>query len=294
MQVVARIVIILVAILLIWLLRKWIKRLVFIIILLALAFFIYGIFNPSGASRLWYNVRTFPQRIYSWISDKAFINYDAYRLDISSVWAVWEEENNETDIDRVRNVTSSSRDASTRVTPNKKWNKENSWDNTIQSFANLEPTITGLSWLKNPILDKNEIVTWYSKTDVLGIIGKYIESNLDDDTDILVTVEYEDDYNNPNKIVLQTQRKTGWKFHFVSIPRLSVKKVLSWLRNSKSKTVKVVTWETEKLGEDIEKSQEKRTDFVENEEKNSITNKTYNWLTQSEIRETEEIFSILF
>ena len=85
MQVVVRIVIILVAILLIWLLRKWIKRLIFIVILLILAFFIYGLFNPSGASRLWYNVRTFPQRVSSWISNNSFMDYDSYRLDISSV-----------------------------------------------------------------------------------------------------------------------------------------------------------------------------------------------------------------
>jgi hypothetical protein len=30
---------------------------------------------------------------------------------------------------------------------------------------------------------------------------------LDDDTDILVTVEYEDDSSDPQKIILQTQKK---------------------------------------------------------------------------------------
>ena len=86
MQVVVWIVIILLALLLIWLLRKWIKRLIFIAILLCLAFFIYGLFNPSGASRLWYNIRTFPQRITSWISsNKEFLDYDTYKLDISSI-----------------------------------------------------------------------------------------------------------------------------------------------------------------------------------------------------------------
>jgi predicted PurR-regulated permease PerM len=86
MQVVVWIVIILLALLLIWLLRKWIKRLIFILILLVLAFFIYGIFNSSGASRLWYNVRTFPQRVTSWISDKKeFLDYDSYKLNLSDV-----------------------------------------------------------------------------------------------------------------------------------------------------------------------------------------------------------------
>jgi hypothetical protein len=32
---------------------------------------------------------------------------------------------------------------------------------------------------------------------------------LDDDTDILVTVEYEDDSGDPQKIILQTQSKSG-------------------------------------------------------------------------------------
>ena len=86
----------------------------------------------------------------------------------------------------------------------------------------------------------------------------------------------------------------SWKFHFVSAPRLSIKKIFGWLRNSKSKTIKVVTWETNKMDVDVEKSQEKSVDLEKNDVKKSIDNKTYNGLTQSEIRETEEIFSILF
>ena len=73
---------------------------------MVLAFFIYGIFNPSWASRLWYNVRTFPQRVTSWISDKKeFLDYDSYKLNLSNVWAKikWEED------------TSSVRDSDTEV-----------------------------------------------------------------------------------------------------------------------------------------------------------------------------------
>ncbi|MDR0860731.1 MAG: hypothetical protein LBO09_07335 [Candidatus Peribacteria bacterium] len=62
---VARIIIIAVVIVLLLLLRKYLKRLIFIIILLGLAFFIYGLFSPSGASRLRYGVKTFPQRMAS-------------------------------------------------------------------------------------------------------------------------------------------------------------------------------------------------------------------------------------
>lgn len=295
MQVVVWIVIILIAILLIWLLRKWIKRLIFIIILLVLAFFIYGLFNPSWASRLWYNVRTFPSRVTSWISDKTFLDYDSYRLDISSVWAKWDEENG-MDIDSVRKNTVSEpdKDSKVDVISNDKWIKESSKNDTIQSFTGITPTIIDVDWSKNNLnSDNNEVVTWYSKMDILGIIGTYIENNLDDDTDILVTVEYEDDYNNPNKIVLQTQWKSIWKLHFVSIPRLSVKKVFGWLRNSKSKTVRIITWETEKIDTNIEIIQEKAIES-EKQTVKSVTNNTYNGLTQNEIKEAEELFSILF
>ena len=237
----------------------------------------------------------------SWISDKAFIDYDSYRLDISSVWAIWEDDdNNNAGVDSVRKVTQSDKNVNNDEVLSDKWDEKDLKDKTVQSFAGITPTILELDWLKNSNLDKNEVVTWYSKMDVLWIIGKYIENNLDDDTDILVTIEYENDYNNPNKIVLQTQGKNWWKFHFVSIPRLSVKKVLNWLRNSKIETVKVVTWETEKLQEDTEESQEKSTS-LEKRDVNKFTsnnttynNTTYNGLTQNEIREAEEMFSILF
>ena len=58
-----------------------------VLVLLALAFFIYGIFNPSWAARLWYNVRTFPSRMASrmW-SGKEFLDYNTYKAKISSIW----------------------------------------------------------------------------------------------------------------------------------------------------------------------------------------------------------------
>ena len=78
---------------------------------------------------------------------------------------------------------------------------------TIKSF----PTFTKLpdikNLIKNPQSHSNGTISWYSKSDVLWIINWYIEKNLDDDTDILVTVEYEEDYNDPQKITLQTQSR---------------------------------------------------------------------------------------
>lgn len=223
------------------------------------------------------------------------MDYDSYRLNISSVWAKWDEENG-MDIDSVRKNTVSEpdKDSKVDVISNDKWIKESSKNDTIQSFTGITPTIIDVDWSKNNLnSDNNEVVTWYSKMDILGIIGTYIENNLDDDTDILVTVEYEDDYNNPNKIVLQTQWKSIWKLHFVSIPRLSVKKVFGWLRNSKSKTVRIITWETEKIDTNIEIIQEKAIES-EKQTVKSVTNNTYNGLTQNEIKEAEELFSILF
>jgi hypothetical protein len=35
-----------------------------------------------------------------------------------------------------------------------------------------------------------------------------VEKNLNDDTDILVTVEYTKDVSNPDKIILETQEKS--------------------------------------------------------------------------------------
>ena len=59
--------------------------------------------------------------------------------------------------------------------------------------------------VKNTQSHSNGTISWYSKSDILWIINWYIEKNLDDDTDILVTVEYEEDYNDPQKITLETQ-----------------------------------------------------------------------------------------
>ena len=63
----AWIIIIVVILLLLILLRKFIKRLLFLIVLMAVAFFMYGLFSPSGASKLRDSVRTFPQWVASFL-----------------------------------------------------------------------------------------------------------------------------------------------------------------------------------------------------------------------------------
>ena len=308
MQVVVWIVIILLVLLLIWLLRKWIKRLIFIIILLALAFFIYGIFNPSWASRLWYNVRTFPQRVTSWISDKTtFLDYDSYKLNLSDVGAKikWDE-----DTSSVRDTDIEAED-NNRKSDEKKENKVE--EKTIQSFSGLAPQFVEVQQLETKSEWKNES-TGYSKSDLVGIIGDYVEKNLDDDTDILVTVEYTKDASNPNKIILETQPKSSDTCHSASTSRVWLKNLFGWLRRSKSETIKVVSWSEEKT-EVKEVKYDDEADWVVNDNPiviewkqenveitavnnisstSTTTTKKTNGLTQSEIREAEQLFWILF
>ena len=308
MQVVVWIVIILLVLLLIWLLRKWIKRLIFILILLVLAFFIYGIFNPSWASRLWYNVRTFPQRVTSWISDKTtFLDYDSYKLNLSDVWAKIKGDED----------TSSVRDTDIEVEDNTKKSEEKkedkTEDKTIQSFSGLAPQFVEVQQPTKKLDSKNN-PEWYSKSDLVGIIGNYVEKNLDDDTDILVTVEYTKDVSNPDKIILETQPKSSDNCHSVSTSRVWLKNLFWWLRRSKSETVKMVSW-SEETAEVKEVKYEDKADWVVNDNPvviewkqenvettavnntsstNAATTKKTNGLTQSEIREAEQVMWILF
>ena len=280
---------------------------IFIAILLVLAFFIYGIFNPSGASRLWYNVRTFPQRVTSWISDKKeFLDYDSYKLNLSDVWAKikWEE-----DTSSVRNSDVEVKE-DTQKSEEKK--EEKSEEKTIQSFSGLEPQFVEVQQPTKKPISKDTVDNWYSKTDLIWIVGKYIENNLDDDTDILVTVQYTKDASDPDKIILETQPKQSDNCS-TSRSRLSLKNMFGWLRHSKSETVKVVSWTEEKVEvkevkyEDeadrvvndnpivIEwKVEEEKAPVVNNTSSTNTTTKKSNGLTQSEIREAEQIFWILF
>ena len=227
MQVVVWIIIILVVIFLIWLLRRWIRRVIFILILLALAFFIYGIFSPSWAARLWYNVRTFPQRVSSWISSGSeFLDYNTYKLKISSIWdeiwdKIWEKVSlgdDEIDLDLTDNIdinVESSEKEEEYMNKNIEEDEDSQLEErqTIKAFPK-SVNFVDLPALKEKYNQKSEsenfgILTWYSKSDLIWVINKYIEKNLDDDTDILVTVEYEDDSADPQKIILQTQSRSA-------------------------------------------------------------------------------------
>ena len=201
--------------------------------MLCLAFFIYWIFNPSWASRLWYNIRTFPQRVTSWISDKSFLDYDSYKLDLKDVWDEIEESvTKHLDDEEDENVVDDEltddgeildvkEDDSVDENKDKNSNKNNDKDNngkdkknsksknTIKSFPKSirfveMPGVNGISWSKE---DVSSFWYWYSKSDILSIVSEYIEDNLDENTNILVTVEYEEDSSNPERIILRTWSK---------------------------------------------------------------------------------------
>ena len=273
---------------------------------MVLAFFIYGIFNPSWASRLWYNVRTFPQRVTSWISDKKeFLDYDSYKLNLSDVWAKikWNDDTTSvrnSDVKEEENVQKSDE------------KKEEKWEEkTIQSFSGLTPQFVDVQQPAKKPVSKDVSDAWYSKTDLIGIIWKYVENNLDDDTDILVTVEYSKDVSNPDKIILETQAKSDDSCQPASKSRVSLKNIFGWLRRSKSETVKLVSWSEEKA-EVKETKFEDEADWVVDDnpiviewqaekvetpvvnDTSTTTQTTYRGLTQSEIREAEQIFGILF
>lgn len=215
MQIIIWIIIILLVIFLIWLLRKWIRRIIFILILLALAFLIYWIFNPSWAARLWYNVRTFPQRITSWISSgKEFLDYDNYKLNIPSIWDkidLKDDEIEKINLDEeIDNLETTKKKNDDKITTNIE-NNDKIEGQKIKTFPN------SIQFIKIPKIEDSYdpkaesqdfwILTWYSKSDLFWVINNYLEKNLDDNTDILVTVKYEEYDTDPQKIILQTRPK---------------------------------------------------------------------------------------
>lgn len=276
MQVVIRIIIILVAIFLIRLLKKWIKRIIFILILLVLAFFIYWIFSPSWAARLRYNVRTFPSRVTSWISSQSFLDYDSYKLSLPSVWDkidlnIGDEDSQDienSDIDENVEIEVKTDQETINIDEEKSNSKDEESETdsaeTIKSFPKSVDFVE-LPTVEHKTQSKNDnVVTWYSKSDILRIITKYIEDNLDDNTDILVNVEYDSETKDTQKITLQTQQKT----HSSASISTGDKNWSIW--NSENK---------------VEEKSETQT------QKNT---QSYTKLSQKDIQDAQEVFSILF
>lgn len=152
-------------------------------------------------------------------STKEFLDYDSYKSKISSIWdSIWDKveslgdgiENlgDKIDIDvEFEDGKKDTEQNSEKVDEEK--TQESVWKQIIKSFP--KPVkFTEFPEVKEKSEQGNKSeniwnLTWYSKSDLLWVINKYIERNLDDDTEILVTVEYEDDSTDPQKIILQTQ-----------------------------------------------------------------------------------------
>ena len=111
-------------------------------------------------------------------------------------------------------------------------------------------------------------LSWYSKSDLLWVIWNYIEKNLKDDSEILVTIEYGEN-NDAEKIILKTQQKSSNNGHSVS-------------DGYKSETSMVVA--------------DKKLDSTSTKKSNTTTSSktSSNGLSQKDVRDAEELFSVLF
>ena len=228
-----------------------------------------------------------------WSSEK-FLDYDSYKLDISSIGdKIWDKLDSLDDGDEVNDLDSEEEiDVDLDYEDVDVDEKENEEDSSIDDDASLKgQTIKSfpksVKFVKFPEIKEetnSEIIwqlTWYSKSDLLWVINKYIEENLDDYTDILVTVEYEDDNDTPQRIILETQSKTKWNWNSVYF-----------------------LWSADELLEsvELEKNDGKSSDDVVIKNSNnqtqtavqSVKKTTSNKLSQKDQQEAEEIFSILF
>ena len=160
-------------------------------------------------------------------STKEFLDYDSYKSKISSIWdSIGDKVESlgdgienlggkiDIDVDIEDNsdmnskVEEKNEVKDTEIVDTKEEKSDKNWK-TIRSFAkNTSLDFVDVKSVETETSSQQDnILTWYSKSDLFWIIDNYIEKNLDDDTDILVTVEYEDDSNDPQKIILQTQSR---------------------------------------------------------------------------------------
>ena len=133
-------------------------------------------------------------------------------------------------------------------------------------------------------MNNNEIIvdsplTWYSKTDLLKIVSNYVEGNLNKNTDILVTIQYEDD--EPQKIILQPQ-ETSKK----SLLSNSESDSFTWNQSAENHQSTTTMNDSEPKNSNTLK---KNTEWMFNSTKSTKTT-----LTQKEIAEAEDIFSTIF
>ena len=236
----------------------------------------------------------------SWMwSGKEILDYDNYKSKILSIWdkisdtvdGIWDKidlSDGSSEIDDAISEDEVDTDLNSEGKEINVWGSteifvENS-DSTskTQKIKSFPKSIKFVQFPKLEDKEKSEIVwqlTWYSKSDLLWVVNRYIDENLDDYTDVLVTVEYEDGSDNPKRIILETQPKSMWNWHSVYF--------LWWA----DELLEEFTWNNKntKSSSDYEISHNNGQNNVQ-PQKNSSTNK----LTQKDQQEAEEIFSILF
>ena len=223
--------------------------------------------------------------MWSW---KEFLDYDRYKSNISEIWdkvGLWDDEENsvgededlDVDIDENEDKDLDDNDNNNKEGDIKehigKSDVENGTKNVIKAFPKA------IKFIKMPSLKwknkSNPLLTGYSKTDLLWVINRYIENNLSDDTDILVTVEYDEDDSTVQKIVLQAQAKDSDKDSKNTLGDLFVD---SYWVNSEKMIISA--------DEIVSENNVNNTQNVQR-----IT--TTKW-TQKDQKDAEEIFSILF
>ena len=241
----------------------------------------------------------------SWMSTGSeFLDYDNYKSKISSIWdkigdkiGLWGDDTDETELDEkvdidtdVKTIEEEEKNEEKDTENVEKTEDTPSDDQVIKSFPksidfveipelkteNKEEKKSGNSWN----------LTWYSKSDLLWVINKYIEKNLDDDTDILVTVEYEDDSADPQKIILQTQQKGTWEKHSVAISWDLLDTLFGENETgNKIENINIIS-SGSVTNEKLDNQKEIKTQPVQKVKST--------WLTQKDRKEAEEISSILF
>ena len=254
-----------------------------------MAFFIYWIFSPSWAARLRYNVRTFPSRVTSWISSQSFLDYDSYKLSLPSVWDKIDlnigDENSEdiqisdTDENIENDVKVKQEDVGFEEENDNLKIEEVGADSDKAEVIKSFPKSVNFVELPNtehkPEQKNGNVLTWYSKSDLLRIINKYVEDNLDDDTNILVTVEYDSETKDPQKIILQTQ----------PVSHSSAE----WLNDLTINENRQYYNEEESL-EIIDNKDKEKTEI----QPQKINTQSYTKLSQKDIQDAQEIISALF
>lgn len=235
-------------------------------------------------------------------STKEFLDYNTYKSKISSIWdEIWDSisdtignawdkidlggDSEIVDFNDGSDTGVESYDYDNEKDVEKFEKSDNSKNQTIKSFPKYVRFVEIPQLKEENKSDNSWALTWYSKSDLIWVINKYIEKNLDDDTDILVTVEYENDSSDPQKIILQTQKKSVWEKHSVGTSSDLLNKIFNEIEWEDSDNAE------DSLDEDIV------IDNSDNQVKNNeqpIKKTTSTKLTQKEQEEAEEILNLLF